>query len=162
MQVQRFPDGSFGLAETGRSTFVENMTARGHVFVAEYPDESQANTVAKANAVEGKNLLEFQQTVKLVNYVMFALAKPLFEHPMVEYAGMMQFDLGFLNAFEKQMWSNETGRLGRPFPDKEFRAQVVFPVEALVRQNIANEQQLFHQIRHGFDLCESGPRSLPS
>lgn len=97
--------------------------------------------------------------VKLINHMMFALAKPLFEHETVEYAGTMQFDVGFLNVFHKQMWSNETGHLGRPFPNTEFRAQVVFPVETL-RENVANEQELYRQIRHGFDLFDSNPRPL--
>ena len=158
--AQRFPDGSFALKEIGGPTAIESMTAHGHVFAMEYPGENQANPLTKEHEVEPRDFLVFRRTVEFVNRFLFGLAKTLFEHDAVEYAGLMQFDVGFLNAFGKRMWYDDTRRLGRPFPNVDFRATTVFPVESLVQKNEANEQQLFDQISFGFDLFEVDPRPI--
>jgi hypothetical protein len=158
--AQRFPDGSFALKDVAGPSTMESITAHGHVFAMEYPGESQANAQTREHAVEPRDFLVFRRTVELVNRLMHGLAKTLFEHDAVEYAGLMQFDVGFLNAFGKRMWYDDKRRLGRPFPNMEFRATTVFPVESLVQQNVANEQQLFDQIRFGFDLFDIDPRPI--
>jgi hypothetical protein len=136
---------------------IESMTAHGHMFVMEYPIESHHNVIATQHGVEPNNFLMWRRTVKLVNETMFNLAKQFFGHESVEMPGLLQFDVGFLNAFGKQMFG-EADRIGQPFPDLEFRTHVVFPVEELIRDNTANCEKLFDAIRHGFDLHDGTPR----
>jgi schlafen family protein len=159
--AQRAPEGSFAVVESVARR-VESITSRGHMFVMEYPKESNTNAITIKHSINPNDFLGFTQTTALVNRVMFDFAKEFFNHSSVERPGLLQFDMGFLNAFGKRMWWSHTEqgglsdkeRLGRPFPDLEFRAQVTFSVEALVGQNIANEHVLFDQIKHGFDLLD--------
>jgi hypothetical protein len=157
--LQRFPDGSFAMHGVGGPEAIESISARGHLFIMEYPSESRDNPIAKRHDVKANDFLVWNRTVALANKLMFQLAKPFFENPSVELPGLMQFDFGFLNAFGKQMLG-EAEQVGRPFPDSEFRAQVLFPVEDLIRGNMANEQQLFQEIMFGFDLFDTPPRPV--
>jgi hypothetical protein len=156
--VQRFPGGSFSVQDLGRRHTVVNITAHGHIFIMEYASEGGKNAVAERLKVEANDLLVWNLTVRFINSAIFEYAQPFFKDLSVERPGLMQFDIGILNAFGKRMWDGSEGpfrdpqELGQRFPDQEFRAQVVFAIEDLISGNAANDRQLFQEVRHGFDL----------
>jgi hypothetical protein len=162
--AQRVPDGSFAVIESENSRMIESISAHGHMLVMEYPNESSRNAISERYSLKSTDFLGFTKTKHFAERLTSQFAKPFFGHSSVELPGFLQFDVGFLNVVGKQMfWSSEQGareRLGRPFPNLDFRAQAVFSVEGLMRQNAANEQKRYYQIQHGFDLFETQPRDL--
>jgi hypothetical protein len=81
--------------------------------------------------------------------------KRLCKEALLGEAGDLSFSLGVRNAAGVVMFTDDAS--GPPFPDPDFRADMVVPTHLLLDKPEDLIQGLLEQLRFGFDLTQISP-----